>query len=112
MDGHPGAVSHRGRTGQNPAYRPTHRQPGLLLEYPYIIPTKRTAWWQSANRRTGRNGDTTMSGTMRERPPGSKRWELRAYTGRDSETGKPRQVSRTFRGGKREDKKALDHLLQ
>jgi hypothetical protein len=48
---------------------------------------------------------------MRARPPGSGRWELRAYVGNDPETGKPRQVSRTFRGGKRLAKKALDKLV-
>ena len=52
-----------------------------------------------------------MSGTMRERPPGSGTWELRAYVGRDPETGKPRQVSRTFRGGKRQARRALDELV-
>src|SRR5579883_3170004 len=52
-----------------------------------------------------------MSGTMRERPPGSMRWELRAYVGRDPETGRPRQVSRTFHGGKREARRALDSLV-
>lgn len=48
---------------------------------------------------------------MRERPEGSKRWELRAYAGRDNATGKPRQVSRVFRGGKREANHALDALV-
>ena len=52
-----------------------------------------------------------MSGTMRERPARSGRWELRAYVGRDAETGKPRQVSRVFRGGKRDATKALDKLV-
>ena len=52
-----------------------------------------------------------MSGTLRERPPKSGRWELRAYVGKDPETGKPRQVSRVFRGGKREAVKALDKLV-
>src|SRR5665811_2187696 len=52
-----------------------------------------------------------MSGTMRERPANSKRWELRAYAGRDPETGNPRQVSRIFRGGKRDARKALDKLV-
>lgn len=52
-----------------------------------------------------------MSGTMRERPPGSKRWELRAYAGKDKVTGKPRQVSRVFRGGKREANRALVALI-
>jgi integrase len=48
---------------------------------------------------------------MRERPPGSKRWELRAYAGRDQANGKPRQVSRIFRGGKREANRALALLV-
>lgn len=52
-----------------------------------------------------------MSGTLRERPPKSGRWELRAYVGQDPETGKPRQVSRVFRGAKREAVKALDKLV-
>jgi len=52
-----------------------------------------------------------MSGTMRERPPGSGTWELRAYVGRDAESGKPRQVSRTFKGGKRQARRALDELV-
>jgi len=52
-----------------------------------------------------------MSGTLRERPPKSGRWELRAYVGKDPETGKPRQVSRVFRGGKRDAVKALDKLV-
>lgn len=52
-----------------------------------------------------------MSGTMRERPSGSKRWELRAYVGQDPETGRPRQISRTFRGGKHEARKVLDALV-
>jgi integrase len=36
---------------------------------------------------------------------------LRAYVGTDPETGKPRQVSRTFRGGKRAARKQLDKLV-
>ena len=64
--------------------------------YPYTVPSK---------------GEPTMSGAMRERPVNSKRWELRAYAGRDPETGNPRQVSRIFRGGKREARKALDKLV-
>ncbi len=48
---------------------------------------------------------------MRERPPGSGRWELRAYVGRDPETGRPQQVSRIFRGGKRDARRALDGLV-
>ncbi len=46
-------------------------------------------------------------GTLRERCPGV--WELRAYLGRDG-TGRPRQVSRTFRGGKRQARKELAKL--
>lgn len=46
---------------------------------------------------------------MRERSPG--RWELRVYTGRDEVTKAPRQVSRTFVGGKRAAKRALDELV-
>lgn len=48
---------------------------------------------------------------MRERPPGSGRWELRAYVGREPETGRPRQVSRIFRGGKRAANKELAALV-
>ena len=42
---------------------------------------------------------------MRERSPGH--WELRAFAGRDSVTGKPRQATRTFVGGERAAAKAL-----
>ena len=35
---------------------------------------------------------------MRERPPGSGRWQLRAFSGTDATTGRPIQVSRTFVG--------------
>ncbi|HEY5025560.1 MAG TPA: site-specific integrase [Acidimicrobiales bacterium] len=52
------------------------------------------------------------NGTMRERPPGSGRWELRVYLGRDPETNQPRQVSRAVRGGKRVATKALHELVQ
>jgi integrase len=52
-----------------------------------------------------------MSGSLRERPPGSGRWELRAYVGQDPETGRPRQVSRAFRGGKRAARHQLDKLV-
>jgi integrase len=48
-------------------------------------------------------------GTMRERSPGV--WELRVYTGRDPITGRPRQKSRTFRGGKRQAGKELAKLV-
>ena len=84
------------REAQNPAYRPAHRHTwyygSASLNHPYKL---------------GGN----MSGTMRERPEGSKRWELRAYVGQDPETGKPRQVSRSFRGGKREARRQLDKLV-
>jgi integrase len=56
-------------------------------------------------------GSAATSGTLRERPAKSGRWELRAYVDKDPETGKPRQVSRVFRGGKREAVKALDKLV-
>ena len=46
-----------------------------------------------------------MSGALREREPGV--WELRVRAGRDPLTGKYRQVSRTFRGGKRQAQTAL-----
>jgi len=46
---------------------------------------------------------------MRERSPGH--WQLRAYAGRDPATGKPRQVTRTFRGGERAAAKALAALV-
>lgn len=52
------------------------------------------------------------TGTLRERPPGSRRWELRAYIGRDPETGRPRQASRTFRGGRRDAVNALRKLVE
>jgi integrase len=47
--------------------------------------------------------------TMRERDPGV--WELRVYVGRDQNTGRPRQVSKTFRGGKRAANAALAQLV-
>ncbi len=46
---------------------------------------------------------------MRERSPGH--WQLRAYAGRDPVTGKPRQVTRTFKGGERAAAKALAALV-
>ena len=48
-------------------------------------------------------------GTMRERSPGH--WQLRAYVGSDPVTGKPRQVTRTFKGGERAAAKALAALV-
>ncbi|HTT88936.1 MAG TPA: tyrosine-type recombinase/integrase [Acidimicrobiales bacterium] len=47
-------------------------------------------------------------GTIRERSPGS--WQLRVYLGRDGH-GKPIQVSRTFKGGKRQAQAELARLL-
>jgi integrase len=44
---------------------------------------------------------------MRERQPGT--WELRAFVGRDA-NGKPRQITRTVKGGKRVASKALADL--
>ena len=46
---------------------------------------------------------------MRERAPGV--WELIVEAGRDPVTGRKRQISRTFRGGLREAKKARAALL-
>ena len=48
-------------------------------------------------------------GTMRERSPGH--WQLRAYAGSDPVTKKPRQVTRTFKGGERAAAKALAALV-
>ena len=50
-------------------------------------------------------------GTMRERPPGSGRWQLRAFAGPDPATGRPVQIARTFLGGKRAAAKALAGLV-
>ncbi|HEY2303643.1 MAG TPA: site-specific integrase [Acidimicrobiales bacterium] len=41
-----------------------------------------------------------MKGTMVERSPGT--WRLRVFVGNDPATGHPRQLSRTFNGGKRQ----------
>jgi integrase len=48
---------------------------------------------------------------MREKPPGSRRWELRAYIGRDPQSGKPKQVSRVVHGGRREAQRELAKLV-
>lgn len=48
---------------------------------------------------------------MRERTEGSGVWELRVYTGRDPATKRPRQVSRAFRGTKRQAETALANLI-
>lgn len=45
---------------------------------------------------------------MRERKPGV--FELRVFIGKDPQTGKNRQISRTFRGGKTSAKKELARL--
>jgi integrase len=46
---------------------------------------------------------------MRERSPGH--WELRAFTGSDPVTGRPRQATRTFHGTEKEAGKALSQLV-
>lgn len=50
-----------------------------------------------------------MRGTKRKRREGV--WELRVYVGRNPETGNPRQISRTFRGGSRAADEALRDLI-
>lgn len=50
-----------------------------------------------------------MTGSLRELSPG--RWELCIYLGLDPFTGKPRQKSRVFRGGKREAGRELSRLV-
>jgi integrase len=50
-----------------------------------------------------------MKGTIRERSKGV--WELRVYTGRDPITKRPRQVSRTFHGGKRDANTELAKMV-
>ena len=42
---------------------------------------------------------------MRERPPGH--WQLRAFAGNDSITGKPTQRSKTFKGTEKQAAKEL-----
>ena len=54
---------------------------------------------------------TNRPGTMRERPPGSGQWQLRVFAGSDPLTGRPRQVSRTFKGTKAAAGKALAALV-
>jgi hypothetical protein len=44
---------------------------------------------------------------MRERPPRSGQWQLRAFAGADPLTGKPLQKSRAFKGTERAAAKAL-----
>lgn len=50
-----------------------------------------------------------MAGSLRERSPGV--WEMRAFIGRDPITNKPRQVSKTFKGGIRQAEKELAKLV-
>lgn len=50
-----------------------------------------------------------MRGSKRETRPGV--WELRVHVGRDPVTGRRRDVSRTFRGGKRDAERALAKLV-
>ena len=56
-----------------------------------------------------RMSNANRPGTMRERTPGH--WELRAFSGRDPVSGKPRQATRTFVGGERAAAKALSTLI-
>jgi integrase len=51
----------------------------------------------------------TVRGTKRKRSEGV--WELRVYVGRDPETGHPKQISKTFRGGARAADDALRDLV-
>jgi integrase len=44
---------------------------------------------------------------MRERPPGSGRWQLRVFAGIDPTTGRPRQASKTFVGNAAAAERAL-----
>jgi integrase len=50
-----------------------------------------------------------MKGTMTERSPQS--WRLRVYRGDDPATGRPRQVSRTFKGTKKHAQTALAEFV-
>ncbi len=50
-----------------------------------------------------------MKGTLRERSKGV--YELRVYVGRDPVTKRPRQISRTFHGGKRDANTALAKMV-
>jgi integrase len=54
---------------------------------------------------------TPGTGTMRERPPGSGRWQLRAFAGVDELTGEPRQVTKTFVGTEAKAKVALGKFV-
>jgi hypothetical protein len=50
-----------------------------------------------------------VRGTKRKRKDGV--WELRVHIGRNSETGNPHQISRTFHGGARAADDALRDLV-
>ncbi len=50
-----------------------------------------------------------MAGSIRQR--GKRSWEVRAFAGKDAETGKKRYVTRTVRGERREAEVALGRLL-
>lgn len=50
-----------------------------------------------------------MAGSIRQR--GKQSWEVRAFAGRDAETGKKRYVTRTVRGERRDAEVALGRLL-
>jgi integrase len=54
---------------------------------------------------------TPGTGTMRERPPGSGRWQLRAFAGVDELTGAPRQVTKTFVGTEAKARVALGRFV-
>ena len=54
---------------------------------------------------------TPGTGTMRERPLGSGRWQLRAFAGFDELTGTPRQVTKTFVGTEAKAKVALGKFV-
>ena len=49
-----------------------------------------------------------MKGSMRQR---GSAWELRVYLGADPVSGKPRYVTKTVQGGKREAQKVLNELV-
>jgi hypothetical protein len=48
---------------------------------------------------------------MRERPADSGHWQIRAFSGTDPSTGKPRQVARTVIGSEKDAGKALSSLI-
>jgi integrase len=50
-----------------------------------------------------------MAGSIRQR--GKQSWEVRAFAGKDAETGKKRYVTKTVRGERREAEVALGRLL-